>query len=59
MSPWIVNSPTTGRVICEFNIAWTTWCYDADFGFWDQQRHSYKDYPLVELLMSGKPLEKK
>ena len=45
-------------VFDEFNIAWTTWCYDADFGFWDQQRHSYKDYPLVELLMSGKPLEK-
>ena len=33
-----------------------TWCYDADFGFWDQQRHSYKDRPLVELLMSGKKL---
>ena len=45
-------------VFDEFNIAWTTWCYDADFGFWDQQRHSFKDYPLVELLMSGKPLEK-
>jgi len=46
-------------VFDEFNIAWTTWCYDADFGFWDQQRHCFKDYPLVELLMSGKPLEKK
>ena len=45
-------------VFDEFNIAWTTWCYDADFGFWDQQRHAYKDYPLVELLMSGKKLEK-
>ena len=45
-------------VFDEFNIAWTTWCYDADFGFWDQQRHCYKDYPLVELLMSGKPLAK-
>jgi endoglucanase len=45
-------------VFDEFNIAWTTWCYDADFGFWDQQRHTYKDRPLVELLMSGKPLEK-
>ena len=45
-------------VFDEFNIAWTTWCYDADFGFWDQQRHCFKDYPLVELLMSGKPLEK-
>ena len=43
-------------VFDEFNIAWTTWCYDADFGFWDQQRNCYKDYPLVELLMSGKKL---
>ena len=43
-------------VFDEFDIAWTTWCYDADFGFWDQQRHCYKDYPLVELLMSGKKL---
>ena len=45
-------------VFDEFNIAWTTWCYDADFGFWDQQRHTYKDKPLVELLMEGKGLEK-
>ena len=44
-------------VFDEFNIAWTTWCYDADFGFWDQQRHTYKDKPLVELLMEGKGLE--
>ena len=43
-------------VFDEFNIAWTTWCYDADFGFWDQQRHTFKDRPLVELLMSGKKL---
>ena len=46
-------------VFDEFDIAWTTWCYDADFGFWDQQRHCYKDYPLVELLMSGKGLDDK
>lgn len=39
-------------VFDEFNIAWATWCYDADFGFWDQQRHTYKDRPLIELLMS-------
>ena len=45
-------------VFDEFNIAWTTWCYDADFGFWDQQRHTFKDKPLVELLMEGKGLEK-
>ena len=44
-------------VFDEFDIAWTTWCYDADFGFWDQQRHTFKDRPLVELLMSGKKLE--
>ena len=46
-------------VFDEFNIAWCSWCYDADFGFWDQQRHSYKDKALVELLMSGKGLEEK
>ena len=37
-------------VFNEFNIAWTTWCYEADFGFWDQQHDCYKDKPLVDLL---------
>ena len=37
-------------VFKENNIAWTTWCYDADFGFWDQQKHDYKDKGLVDLL---------
>ena len=37
-------------VFKENNIAWTTWCYDADFGFWDQQKHDFKDKGLVELL---------
>ena len=37
-------------VFNEFNIAWTTWCYDADFGFWDQQHDCYKDKHLVDLL---------
>ena len=37
-------------VFNEFNIAWTTWCYDADFGFWDQQHDCFKDKPLVDLL---------
>ena len=37
-------------VFDEFNIAWATWCYDADFGFWDQQHDCYKDKPLVDLL---------
>lgn len=36
----------------EFGVAWTTWCYDADFGFWDQAKHDYKDRPLVDILMS-------
>ncbi|MBP5258903.1 MAG: cellulase family glycosylhydrolase [Prevotella sp.] len=37
-------------VFKENNIAWTTWCYDADFGFWDQKKHDFKDKPLVDLL---------
>ena len=37
-------------VFNENNIAWTTWCYDADFGFWDQKKHDFKDKPLVDLL---------
>lgn len=46
-------------VFDEFDIAWTTWCYDADFGFWDQQKNDYKDKPLVDILTSGKKLEDK
>lgn len=45
-------------VFDEFNIAWTTWCYDADFGFWDQAADDYKDRQLVDLLMSGKGIDK-
>ena len=45
-------------VFDEFNIAWTTWCYDADFGFWDQKKHDFKDKPLVDMLMNSKGLEK-
>ena len=41
-------------VFDEFNIAWTTWCYDADFGFWDQQKHDFKDKGLVDLLTGKK-----
>jgi len=37
-------------VFDEFDIAWTTWCYDADFGFWDQKKHEFKDKGLVDLL---------
>ena len=44
-------------VFDEYDIAWTTWCYDADFGFWDQQKHDFKDKPLVDLLMSAKGLK--
>ena len=40
------------QVFTENNIAWTTWCYDADFGFWDQQKHDFKDKPLVDILMA-------
>ena len=44
-------------VFDEFDIAWTTWCYDADFGFWDQQKNDYKDKGLVDILTSGKKLQ--
>lgn len=44
-------------VFDEYDIAWTTWCYDADFGFWDQAKHDYKDKPLVDILMSGKGIK--
>ncbi len=44
-------------VFDECNIAWTTWCYDADFGFWDQKKNDFKDKPLVDMLMAAKPLE--
>jgi len=44
------------KVFDEFDIAWTTWCYDADFGFWDQQKNDYKDKGLVDILVSGKKL---
>ncbi|MCQ2110174.1 MAG: glycoside hydrolase family 5 protein [Bacteroidaceae bacterium] len=39
-------------VFNEFNIAWTTWCYDADFGFWDQRKNDYKDRGLIDILMN-------
>ena len=44
-------------VFNEFNIAWTIWCYDADFGFWDQKKHDFKDKPLVDLLTEGEGLK--
>ncbi len=46
------------EVFDEFDIAWTTWCYDADFGFWDQKKNDYKDKDLVDILVSGKGLKK-
>ena len=46
-------------VFDESGIAWTTWCYDADFGFWDQKKHDFKDKPLARLLMAAKGLENK
>ena len=42
----------------ESGIAWTVWCYDADFGFWNQRTQDFKDKPMFEILTSGKALEK-
>lgn len=44
------------EVFDRFNVAWTTWCYDGDFGFYDQKTESFKDRELVEILMSSKGL---
>ncbi|MDO4510257.1 MAG: cellulase family glycosylhydrolase [Bacteroidales bacterium] len=38
-------------VFNENGVAWATWCYDADFGFWDQKKHTFKDKPLVDILL--------
>lgn len=38
-------------VFNENGVAWATWCYDADFGFWDQRRHDYKDRGLLDILL--------
>lgn len=38
------------KVFDKYGIAWATWCYDNDFGFWDQKTLSFKDRPLVDLL---------
>ena len=44
-------------VFKENDIAWTTWCYDADFGFWDQKKHAFKDKGLVDLLTAKDSVE--
>ena len=44
------------EVFDRFNVAWTTWCYDGDFGFYDQKTESFKDRELVETLMNSKGL---
>lgn len=41
-------------VFDKYNIAWASWCYDNDFGFWDQKSQSFKDRPLVDLLTGKK-----
>lgn len=44
-------------VFDEENIAWTFWCYDADFGFWDQKTQDFKEKAIFDALVSGKPLD--
>ncbi len=39
------------KVFNRFNVAWCTWCYDADFGFYDQFKEDYKDRELINILM--------
>ncbi len=41
------------KVFNRFNVAWCTWCYDADFGFYDQNTEGYKDRELINILMEN------
>lgn len=41
------------EVFDKFDIAWTTWCYDGDFGFYSQKTESITDQGLVDILTSG------
>lgn len=40
----------------EFNIAWSTWCYFDEFGFWSLENQEVSDPQLLEILLSGKAL---
>jgi len=40
----------------EYNIAWSTWCYYDEFGFWNLEKQEISDQPLVDILLSGKAL---
>jgi len=46
------------EVFNENGVAWSTWCYDADFGFWDQAKNDYKDRGLVDILLGKEKAEK-
>lgn len=43
-------------VFDEYGIAWSTWCYFDEFGFWSLERQEISDQPLVDILLSGKAL---
>ena len=40
----------------EFDMAWSTWCYFSEFGFWDWEKQEISDQPMLDILLSGKSL---
>jgi len=40
----------------EYGMAWSTWCYFDEFGFWSLEKQEISDQPLLDILLSGKKL---
>lgn len=41
----------------EFDMAWSTWCYYSEFGFWNWEKQEITDQPMLDILLSGKSLQ--
>lgn len=40
----------------EYNVAWSTWCYFDEFGFWSLENQMISDQPMLDILLSGNSL---
>ena len=40
----------------EYDMAWSTWCYFDEFGFWSLENQTISDQPMLDILLSGKAL---
>lgn len=52
--PWMKDMIS---IFDEFDMGWSTWCYQDGFGFWNRRRNDFEDKPMLDILMSGKPLD--